>query len=158
MNKQPTTCDFEDLINIKCDSPNDICFEDDKAFICKEGTEEKPYYLDIFNFKCQPYCEVGYMHPPRYSSSLKRLYCSHFCDTGNKQCPSDDYKYTDIYTNFLCSNNFFNLYYKCYNKDESINKGDFSGIFFSNYLRTPAIFIDLGNEQYNDEFAIDFWY
>ena len=96
------------------------------------------------------------MHPPRYSTSLQRLYCSHFCDTGNKQCPSDDYKYTDIHTNFLCSNNFFNLYYKCFNKDESINNEKYAGLFFSAFLWTPTIYIDLGVEY--KEFAIEFWY
>ena len=155
-NKQPETCDFDNYIDIKCDTPSDICFENDKPFVCKDGNEDKPYYLDIFNLKCQPFCEVGYMHPPRYSTSKQRLYCSHFCDTGNKQCPSDDYKYTDIHSNFLCSNNFFNLYYKCFNKDESINNADFSGIFFSKFLWTPTIFINLGNKY--TEFAIDFWY
>ena len=156
LNKQPETCDFEKIIDLECNSPNDVCFEDNKPFICKDGSEERPYYLDIFNLKCQQYCEAGYMHPPRYSSKNRRLYCSHFCDTGNKQCPSDDYKYTDIYSNFLCSYNFFNLYYKCFNKDESINNADFSGLFFSKFLGTPTIFIDLEKEY--TEFAIDFWY
>ena len=159
LNKQPETCDFETLIDLVCNSPNDKCFEDNKPFICEDGDEgesDKPYYLNIFSLTCQKYCEYGYMHPPRYSSSLKRLYCSHFCDTGNKQCPSDDYKYTDIYTNFLCSNNFFNLYYKCFNKDESINSPDYAGIFFSSFLWTPTIYIDFGVEY--EQFAIDFWY
>ena len=155
-NKQPETCDFENFIDITCDEKSDICFEDDKPLVCKDGTEERPIYLDIFNLKCQPFCELGYMHPPRYSTSKQRLYCSHFCDTGNKQCPSDDIKYTEIHTNFLCSNNFFNLYYKCFNKDESINNADFSGIFFSSFLWTPSIYIDLGKEY--TEFAFDFWY
>jgi hypothetical protein len=96
------------------------------------------------------------MHPPRYSSNKQRLYCSHFCDVGNKQCPSDDYKYTDIHSNFLCSNNFFNLYYKCFNKDELLNYENYSGILFSKFLGTPSIFIDLEKEY--KEFAIDFWY
>ena len=156
LNKQPETCDFEKLINLECNNPNDYCFENNKPFICKDGTQSRPYYLDISNLKCQQFCEIGYMHPPRYSSNNQRLYCSHFCDTGNKQCPSDDYKYTDIHTNFLCSNNFFNLYYKCFNKDESINNPDFGGIFFSSFLWTPSIFIDLGKSY--TEFAIDFWY
>ena len=158
-NKQPETCDFENFIDISCNvntDNNDLCFEDDKPFACKDGTDERPYYLDIFNLKCQPFCPLGYMHPPRYSSSKQRLYCSHFCDTGNKQCPSDDYKYTDIHTNFLCSNNFFNLYYKCFNKDEAINNADFSGIFFSSFLWTPTIYIDLGKTY--EQFAIEFWY
>ena len=94
------------------------------------------------------------MHPPRYSSNKQRLYCSHFCDIGNKQCPSDDYKYTDIQSNFLCSNNFFNLYYKCFNKDELLNDENYSAILFSKFLGTPSIFIDLEKEY--KEFAIDF--
>ena len=156
LNKQPETCDFELMQLLKCESPSYTCFEDNKPFICIEGDNKKPYYLNINNLTCQQYCEYGYMHPPRYSSSLKRLYCSHLCDAGNKQCPSDDYKYTEINSNFLCSNNFFNLYYKCFNKDESINNPDYGGIFFSSLLWTPTIFIDLG-KQY-EEFAIDFWY
>ena len=157
INEQPKTCDFEEFIDLNCNSPNFYCFEDNKPFACSEGTNiNKPYYLDINNLKCQQYCNVGYMHPPRYSLNERRLFCSHFCDTGNKQCPSDNYKYADIHTNFLCSNNFFNLYYKCYHKDESINNADFGGIFFSSVLRTPTIFIDLGKEY--KEFAVDFWY
>ena len=138
LNKQPENCEFQKYIDLECNSPSDTCFEDYKPFICEDGTDERPYYLDINNLKCQQFCEFGYMHPPRYSSKNKRLYCSHLCDTGSKQCPSDDYKYIDIYTNFLCSNNFFNLYYKCFNKEESINNADFGGIFFSKFLRTPS--------------------
>jgi hypothetical protein len=81
-NKQPETCDFANFINLNCNSVTDaFCFEDDKPFICQDGTNVRPYYLDIFNLKCQPFCELGYMHPPRYSSNNKRLYCSHLCDT-----------------------------------------------------------------------------
>ena len=156
LNKQPENCEFQKYIDLECNSPSDTCFEDNKPFICEDGTDERPYYLDINNLKCQQFCEFGYMHPPRYSSKNKRLYCSHLCDTGSKQCPSDDYKYIDIYTNFLCSNNFFNLYYKCFNKEESLNNADFGGIFFSKFLRTPSIFINLEKEYL--EFAIDFWY
>ena len=156
LNKQPTTCDFDELIDMKCDSPNEICFEDDKSFICEEGTDEQPYYLDINNFKCKPFCENGYMHPPRYSLSSKRLYCSQRCDTNSKQCPSDNYKYVDIHSNFLCSNNFFNLYYKCFNKNDVSNTDEYTGIFFSGFLRTPAIYIELPTKY--EEFGIDFWY
>ena len=162
-NKQPETCDFAKFIKLKCntETTDAYCFEDDKPFVCEDGTEERPYYLDIFNLKCQPFCELGYMHPPRYSQNKKRLYCSHLCDTGNNQCPSDDYKYTDIHSNFLCSNNFFNLYYKCFHKDELINNIDNGGIFFSSFLWTPSIYIDLRNPDYPSgytQFAIDFWY
>ena len=161
LNKQPETCDFESFKDIQCNNPKDYCFEDNKAFICIDSSEsydavKKPYYLDIFTFECHTYCPFGYMHPPRYSTKEERLYCNHYCDVGNKQCPSDDYKYTDIYTNFLCSNNFFNLYYKCFNKEESLNNVDFTGIFFSTFLWTPSIFIDLGKTY--TEFAIDFWF
>jgi hypothetical protein len=99
---------------------------------------------------------MGYMHPPRYSLSTKRLYCSQKCDSNSKQCPSDNYKYVDIHSNFLCSNSFFNLYYKCFSKEESLNNADYSGIFFSSFLRTPSIYIELPKKY--DEFAIDFWY
>ena len=153
---QPKTCDFDELIPIKCDPPNDYCFDENKPFICQEGTDERPYYLDLQTFECKTHCPFGYMHPPRYVSSKQRLYCSHYCDTGNKQCPSDDYKYTDIYTNFLCSNDFFNLYYKCFSKTEAVNTADFSGIFFSDVLRTPTIYIKFPNPY--EQFAVDFWY
>jgi len=157
LNKQPETCDFDTIVDIKCVSPNEVCFEDDKPFICKEGTsEDTPYYLDLINLECSTHCNVGYMHPPRYSTYNHRLYCNHFCDTGNKQCPSDNYKYADIHSNFLCTNDFFNLYYKCYSKNEALNNEDFSGIFFSDYLRTPTIFIQLPTKY--TQFAVDFWY
>ena len=156
-NKQPTTCDFNIYIDLLRDSTSDYyCFEDNKPFVCADGTDNKPYYLDIHKIKCQQFCEIGYMHPPRYYTYENRQYCSHFCDTGSKQCPSDDYKYVDIYTNFLCSNNFFNLYYKCFNKDEALNNPDYGGIFFSKFLWTPTIYIDLQTKY--TEFAIDFWY
>ena len=96
------------------------------------------------------------MHPPRYSLSSKRLYCSQRCDTNSKQCPSDNYKYVDIHSNFLCSNNFFNLYYKCFNKNDVSNTDEYTGIFFSGFLRTPAIYIELPTKY--EEFGIDFWY
>ena len=156
LNKQPETCDLDKMIELKCDNPNEVCFEDNKAFICIEGTDDKPYYLDINNFECNNYCPIGYMHPPRYSLSKQRLYCSHLCDTGSKQCPSDDYKYMDIHSNFLCQNNFFNLYYKCFNKDEDFTKVDYTGIFFSTFLNTPSIYIDLPKKY--EEFAIEFWF
>ena len=156
LNKQPETCDFDNIIDIKCDNPNEVCFEDDKAFICSEGTDEEPYYLNINDFKCKNHCDIGYMHPPRYTLSSKRLYCSQQCDMNSHQCPSDNYKYTEIHSNFLCSNDFYNLYYKCFSKDESINNADYSGIFFSSFLRTPSIYIDLQNKY--EEFGIDFWY
>ena len=155
LNEQPTTCDFNEFVELKHDNPNDICFEDNKPFICDEGTDDRPYYLDINNLECRTYCDFGCMHPPRYSLSKKRLYCSYSCDAGSNQCPSDDHKYTDIYSNFLCSNNFFNLYYKCFNKNEALNNADFTGIFFSSVLRTPSIYIQL--PKYT-EFAVDFWY
>ena len=158
LNKQPETCDFESMTNIKCDSPSEYCFDENKAFICEKNNDENnPYYLDIKNLECKTHCDIGYMHPPRYMNDLHRLYCSHFCDSGNKQCPSDNYKYTDIYSNFLCSNEFFNLYYKCFNQKESLNNADFSGIFFSDELRTPTIYIELPSPGYT-QFAIDFWY
>ena len=156
LNKQPETCDFDNIIDMKCESPNEFCFEDDKAFICIEGTEEQPYYLDINNLNCKDHCEIGYMHPPRYSPSKKRLYCSQQCDENNHQCPSDNYKYTEIHSNFLCSNNFFNLYYKCFKQDEALNNAEYSGIFFSSFLRTPSIYIELKNKY--EQFGIDFWY
>ena len=154
--KQPETCDFDNLININCNSPNEICSENDKPFICEDGATNKPFYLDINNLECKSYCELGYMHPPRYSGSYKKLYCSHPCDTGSKQCPSDELKYIDIQPNFICSNNFFNLYYKCFDKNEALNNVDFSGIFFSAFLKTPTIYIDLKKEY--TQFSIDFWY
>ena len=156
LNEQPKTCDFEEMIDLACDSPMDLCFDKNKPFACEDGDTDRPYYLDIFELTCNKYCPIGYMHPPRYSTEKKRLYCSHLCDTGKKQCPSDDYKYTEIHTNFLCTNDFFNLYYKCFNKDESINNADFSGIFFSSFLWTPTIYIPLGKDY--TEFSIDFWY
>ena len=154
LNKQPETCDLVPLIPLKCDPPSEVCFEDDKAFICQEGTD-KPYYLDINKFECKNYCSVGYMHPPRYDDYEQRLYCSYYCDTGNKQCPSDNYKYTDIHSNFLCSNDFFNIYYKCFSQKESLNNAEFTGIFFSDFLRTPTIYIEFPEYR---QFAIDFWY
>ena len=45
---------------------------------------------------------------------------------------------------FLWVNNFFNVYYKSYNTDESINNGDFRGILFSSFLTTLTIYLDLG--------------
>ena len=156
LNKQPETCDFDEMIDLKCDIPNEVCFEDNKAFICIEGTDEQPYYLDINDFECKDHCEMGYIHPPRDTESLQRLYCSHKCDINSHQCPSDNYKYKDIHSNFLCSNNFFNLYYKCFSKDEDINNAEYSGIFFSSFLRTPSIYIELPTQY--QEFAIDFWY
>ena len=155
LNKQPETCDFDTLIDLKCDK-NEVCFEDDKPFICAEGTDEKPNYLDLQRIECNSHCGSGYMHPPRYSTYNQRLYCNHFCDIGNKQCPSDDVKYTNIHSNFLCANDFFNLYYKCFSQSESVNKADFSGIFFSDFLRTPTIYIEL--PVYYEQFAVDFWY
>ena len=71
LNKQPETCDLVPLIPLKCDPPSEVCFEDDKAFICQEGTD-KPYYLDINKFECKNYCSVGYMHPPRYDDYEQR--------------------------------------------------------------------------------------
>ena len=156
LNKQPETCDFDEIIALICESPNEVCFEDNKAFICIEGTDDQPYYLDINNFECKDHCEMGYIHPPRDTYSIQRLFCSHKCDTNSHQCPSDNYKYNDIQSNFLCSNNFFNLYYKCFGKDEDINNPEYSGIFFSSFLRTPSIYIELPTKY--QEFAIDFWY
>ena len=155
LNKQPETCDFDNYIDLICGS-DETCFEDNKPFICEKGPNDKPFYLDINSIKCQQYCEYGYMHPPRYHDDNQRLYCSHQCDAYNKQCPSDDLKYTEIHPNFLCSNNFFNLYYKCFDQNEALNSADFSGIFFSSFLRTPSIYIDLKKEY--TQFAIDFWY
>ena len=157
LNKQPETCDFYNMIDISCTQPNDKCFDENKPFICKDGiNDQNPLYLDINNLECKTYCEYGYMHPPRYGSNIQRLYCSDFCDTGSKQCPSDNYKYTEIRPNYLCSNEFFNLYYKCYSKNEALNNADYSGLYFSGFLRTPSILIDL-KEEYS-EFAIDFWF
>jgi len=48
------------------------------------------------------------------------------------------------------------LYYKCFSKTEALNSADFSGIFFSDVLRTPTIYIELP-EPY-EQFAVDFWY
>ena len=156
LNKQPENCDFENMIPLQCTSPSEYCFDVDKPFICKEGTQEKPYYLNLANLECKTHCEINYMHPPRYSTYNQRLFCSHFCDSGNKQCPSDEVKYTDVYTNFLCTNDFFNLYYKCYSKNEALNNAQFSGMLFSDFLRTPTVFIELP-ESY-EQFEIDFWY
>ena len=157
LNKQPETCDFEKLIPLSCNSPNEYCFDEDKPFICIDNYNDKrPYYLDLQTLECITHCPYGYMHPPRYIDTYQRLYCGHYCDIGNKQCPSDDYKYTDIYTNFLCSNDFFNLYYKCFSKTEALNNADFSGIFFSDFLRTPTIYIKLPKPY--EQFAVDFWY
>jgi hypothetical protein len=156
LNQQPKTCDFYDMMELPCNSPNEYCFDEEKPFICEEETGGKPYYLDIINLKCKKYCELGYMHPPRYSEYDQRLYCSHHCDSGNKQCPSDELKYTDIYNNFLCTNDFFNLYYKCFSKNEALSNAKFSGIFFSDFLRTPTIYIELSKEY--QQFAVDFWY
>ena len=157
LNKQPETCDFEELIPLSCNSPNEYCFDEDKPFICIDNYNDKrPYYLDLQTLECITHCPYGYMHPPRYIDTYQRLYCGHYCDIGNKQCPSDDYKYTDIYTNFLCSNDFFNLYYKCFSKTEALNNADFSGIFFSDFLRTPTIYIKLPKPY--EQFAVDFWY
>ena len=52
--------------------------------------------------------------------------------------------------------NIANLYYKCFNKDEALNNPDYGGIFFSKFLWTPSIYIDLKTTY--TEFAIDFWY
>ena len=155
LNEQPETCDFENYKNLICGT-DEVCFEDNKPFICEKGSKDKPFYLDINNLECKQYCEYGYMHPPRYNDDNQRLYCSHGCDTNSKQCPSDELKYTQIHPNFLCSNNFFNLYYKCFEKNEALNSADFSGIFFSSFLRTPSIYINLKKEY--TQFAIDFWY
>ena len=155
LNEQPETCDFENYKNLICGT-DEVCFEDNKPFICEKGSKDKPFYLDINNLECKQYCEYGYMHPPRYNDDNQRLYCSHECDTNSKQCPSDELKYTQIHPNFLCSNNFFNLYYKCFEKNEALNSADFSGIFFSSFLRTPSIYINLKKEY--TQFAIDFWY
>ena len=98
------------MIPLKCDWPNDKCFDENKPFICQNGIDDNnPLYLDINKLECKTYCENGYMHPPRYGENLQRLYCSDFCDVGSKQCPSDNQKYTNIKSNFLCSNEFFNL-------------------------------------------------
>jgi len=51
---------------------------------------------------------------------------------------------------------FFNLYYKCYSKNEALNNAQFSGMLFSDFLRTPTVFIELP-ESY-EQFEIDFWY
>ena len=156
LNTQPETCDFDNLIPIPCNAPSEYCFDEEKPFICQDNTEQRPYYLDLQTLECKTHCPFGYMHPPRYIDKKSKLYCGYYCDIGNKQCPSDDYKYTDIYTNFLCSNDFFNLYYKCFSKTEALNSADFSGIFFSDVLRTPTIYIELP-EPY-EQFAVDFWY
>ena len=156
LNKQPETCDFDNMIPLPCITPNEYCFDENKAFICKEGTDGKPYYLDLSKLECNTHCPIGYMHPPRYSTYEQRLYCSHLCDIGNKQCPSDEVKYTDIHSNFLCSNDFFNLYYKCYSKNEAVTNSEFAGLLFSDFLKTPTIYIKLPIEY--EQFAIDFWY
>ena len=155
LNKQAETCDFETYTNLIC-GPDEVCFDDNKPFICEKGTSNKPFYLDINKLECKQYCEYGYMHPPRYNDDNQRLYCSQACDTNSKQCPSDELKYIKIHPNFLCSNDFFNLYYKCFDKNEALNNEDFTGIFFSSFLRTPSIYIDLKKEY--TQFAIDFWY
>ena len=52
-NKQPTTCDFNIYTDLLRDSTSDFySFEDNKPFVCAElpeGSEGKPYYLDIHN-------------------------------------------------------------------------------------------------------------
>ena len=155
INKQPETCDFDSMINLDCNNHGEYCFDVNKPFICEENIGGKPYYLDINKVECNNHCPVGYMHPPRYSQYEYRLYCSHFCDTGNKQCPSDETKYTDIHSNFLCSNDFFNLYYKCFSQNEAVTHSEFAGMLFSDFLRTPTIYIEL--PTYYEQFAIDFW-
>ena len=152
-NSQYSSCDLDELKEIDC-LAGEKCFDDNLAYVC-EVNNDYPFYLDPINLKCQRGCPYNYMIYPRDNDYKQRQICNKACDSNTYQCASSDNNYFNISEGFICGTGFFNLYYKCYDIQDSINDVDNVGIYFGEILNSHSIEIDL-KKTYN-YFAISMW-
>ena len=147
INKQASNCDYQTLIDIKCEDSKNLsfCFDDNLPFACKSGTDALPYFLDINNLTCNTYCPRNYMMSSRDSPSILRQYCNRHCDENELQCASEQSFYNNIQYGFICMNGFFNLYYKCYSESDTLNDRANNAVYFGNFLNSHTIYINLNN-------------
>ena len=154
-NSQYSSCDLdEQTTNIQCFSNEYKCFDDNLYYVCKKNVD-KPIYLNPINLTCQNGCPYNYMIYPRDNEYNQSQICNKECDSNTNQCASSDNNYYNISEGFICGNGYFNLYYKCYDIQDSINDVDNAGIYFGGLLNSHSIVIDLNNEY--KYFAISMW-
>ena len=156
---------------IECPITNNLqyCFEDEQAFICKEGYHLLANYYDNTTegaSLCIEDCilidendtEHKYMRLPNIKrnqqnqNQISNNICTMECDSNSVEyCPSE--RSNDI-KSFKCKEGFYSFFYQCFNESEYNSKE--SAFQFSGTLNSKSIYFPFNEELYT--FYIEIWF